>query len=1359
MTGDGSSALLEGAIIVLERKGANVFITGWFRPGPDATTGAAELHIGPPDEAPTVWPLRRQRSLSNDPTAQGFQVMMPVPGEWSALLVSIVHEGATLCLTPKPRVPIAFRRRGGLDEPGRMGISGWVFDTSDAQPVLLVNDRLPIPLALNRARPDLPFDLGEEQRNLGFHLTLEELGEAIRAQDPTASLMDGASHGVTLLLGGLEQHHRTFSHLRRLGGALERTKLPFAEGWASEAEPGTGPVTIDVLLEGTRWLTIPAQSPRPDLLVNGIGRSQRGGAFRLPLPQRNPGGSEAPQMALQPAHGRGLLPGAAPAIGMQHWRVDRSGILDTPAALRPAAVTVIIPIHNAADDLARCIEAVLRHTTGPTSLLLIDDASTDPGIGKLLALYAGRAGIQVLRNDARLGFAATCNRGIRASGGDDVVLLNSDTVVGPNWLGGLRLAAAGTAQVGSVTPLSNNAGAFSVPELHAENRFPPWFSPEDMARLARQASLALWPEVPTGNGFCLYIRRACLAAVGLLDAKSFPRGYGEENDFCLRAQRAGFIHLLDDRTLVWHRRGASFAAEREALLEQGKAVIEARYPEYQHMTRVFADGPALLALRWRVRRAVEASQRAGRLPRPRILFVISTEAGGTPLTNGDLMGALSDRYEPWLLRCEAGKMQLGPMGEAPLESHVLDMPISPATHRSLEYDRRVADLLIRHGIELVHIRHIAWHGLGLPEICRRLGIPVVFSFHDFYTACPTVKLLDAEGRFCGGQCTKGAADCTAELWRPGEMPPLRGRFVHRWRAMMADALAVCDAFVTTSNAARETLLQTFPFLESKDLWLIPHGRDFPRLERLAVAPLPDEPLRVLVPGHIFAAKGSALVIALAQLDAGREVEFHIIGDVDDQLRQPRPGIVLHGPYLRDSFAEKVRTIRPHLGAVFSIWPETWCHTLTECWAAGLPVLTLDLGAQAERIRATGAGWILPLDEAPEEILAWLMRLKRDPEELREHIGQVQNWQCADGRHQDSLAMAATYDELYQEVLDRCRSFATSDSRENVPVLLELRGRSSSLGGPPPMQPGMAIVRRPVRADFPFARTVPRQGSRPAAGRPSADLVLLGPAALEAQDLPRLIMDCHEACLPLLVYVDGILAEALAAPAGAEARAALARDEVTLVATRPVIAKSLQAMGLSVRPNIVWRDPRAWQAPLPLEPALPPGCLAACRVLVLDAGGGASTPMGALLEELSILGVTELWPWREEGESQAGQLPPGTDSVTLFRQLARDCDFAVLTRFACDLAADPLVLAAIGEGLPVLVRRDLVPKDEPPPPGVTFVPTDADACARVMAEFAAEPVRRRVLGRAGVRHFLHEPRRDAWLAGWQQLIRTAIGESS
>src|SRR3546814_6187214 len=79
-------------------------------------------------------------------------------------------------------------------------------------------------------------------------------------------------------------------------------------------------------------------------------------------------------------------------------------------------------------------------------------------------------------------------------------------------------------------------------------------------------------------------------------------------------------------------------------------------------------------------------------------------------------------------------------------SYQLSDPITFATHVSREYDDIAKSILVRWGTELLHVRHMAWHSLNLIDLAGGIGIPVVCSFHDYYSICPTVNLIDDRGR-------------------------------------------------------------------------------------------------------------------------------------------------------------------------------------------------------------------------------------------------------------------------------------------------------------------------------------------------------------------------------------------------------------------------------------------------------------------------------------------------------------------------------------------------------------------------------------------------------------------------------------
>ena len=259
---------------------------------------------------------------------------------------------------------------------------------------------------------------------------------------------------------------------------------------------------------------------------------------------------------------------------------------------------VVVPVFNAAAELGDCLASLRRNLDASDRVRLIDDASTDPAVAGLLDAFAEQAPCRVLieRNPENLGFIHTVNRGMAASAGD-VVLLNSDTVVTAGWLERLARAAASAPRVATVTPFSNHAEICSIPEFCKVNPAPA--DPEAMAR--RVAAIApSYPELPTAVGFCMLITRAALDQLGDFDAASFGRGYGEENDFCLRASGHGFRHLLCDDAYVLHRGGASFApiGERPNGVALGRLL--ARYPGYNALIADFIARDPLAPIRARI---------------------------------------------------------------------------------------------------------------------------------------------------------------------------------------------------------------------------------------------------------------------------------------------------------------------------------------------------------------------------------------------------------------------------------------------------------------------------------------------------------------------------------------------------------------------------------------------------------------------------------------------------------------------------------------------------------------------------------------------------------------------------------------
>jgi len=237
---------------------------------------------------------------------------------------------------------------------------------------------------------------------------------------------------------------------------------------------------------------------------------------------------------------------------------------------------IVVPVFNAPDATRRCLRAVARTVSRQTRVVVIDDASTDPAISAVLdELPAHWVRVD---NEENLGFVASANLGMVLTSPADVVLLNSDTCPTKGWLEALCRCARSDASIASITPLTNHGEIASIPRFCQANPWPE--EPERWAEACRAAGPPDYPEVPTGVGFCLFLRRRCLDHIGMFDELLFGRGYGEENDWCQRAIKAGWRHVLCDDAFVAHQGGASFGPL--GLRPGGQAMerLITRHPDY-----------------------------------------------------------------------------------------------------------------------------------------------------------------------------------------------------------------------------------------------------------------------------------------------------------------------------------------------------------------------------------------------------------------------------------------------------------------------------------------------------------------------------------------------------------------------------------------------------------------------------------------------------------------------------------------------------------------------------------------------------------------------------------------------------------
>jgi len=247
-------------------------------------------------------------------------------------------------------------------------------------------------------------------------------------------------------------------------------------------------------------------------------------------------------------------------------------------------VDIIICVHDALEDVQRCLNSLLERTTQPYHLILVDDGSSE-STASFLHEYADSHQALLLRSEIATGYTTAANRGMRVSSAEFLVLLNSDTILTPEWLDRLVTCIQSDQRVGIVGPLSNTASWQSVPKIEeggdwASNPLPVGLSPDRMAQLIASNSARLYVQMPLLNGFCLMIRRKLLDEIGLFDEVNFGHGYGEEDDLVLRARNSGWKLNLADDVYIYHAQSKSYSSDqRHTLSERAGKILRNKYGE------------------------------------------------------------------------------------------------------------------------------------------------------------------------------------------------------------------------------------------------------------------------------------------------------------------------------------------------------------------------------------------------------------------------------------------------------------------------------------------------------------------------------------------------------------------------------------------------------------------------------------------------------------------------------------------------------------------------------------------------------------------------------------------------------------
>ena len=257
-------------------------------------------------------------------------------------------------------------------------------------------------------------------------------------------------------------------------------------------------------------------------------------------------------------------------------------------------VSIIVPVYGDWQSLRQNIIA-LKKSIGrwsPHKVIYVNDCGPEADVleRNIRRYIKGRTNFSYHRNESNLGFVKSCNNAVfhLIDQSTDVILLNSDAVVTKRFLDEMQSVMYDRDNIGAVCPRSNAATIFSVPMSPQAGRT---YSMKESYRIYRKirSKLPRYYLSPIAHGFCMMIRREVIEQYGLFD-EIYGKGYGEENDFCMRIRRKGWLCAVSNGAYAFHYKARSFTEEkRSELVRVNERVLLERYPEYPSLIREYVE--------------------------------------------------------------------------------------------------------------------------------------------------------------------------------------------------------------------------------------------------------------------------------------------------------------------------------------------------------------------------------------------------------------------------------------------------------------------------------------------------------------------------------------------------------------------------------------------------------------------------------------------------------------------------------------------------------------------------------------------------------------------------------------------------
>ncbi len=626
-------------------------------------------------------------------------------------------------------------------------------------------------------------------------------------------------------------------------------------------------------------------------------------------------------------------------------------------------IDIIVPIFNGMEFLPPLFDSLYKNTNVPFRVIVIDDHSPDPAVRPFLEdLAEQHANMRVYFNEKNIGFVKTINIASTYTQ-NHFVILNTDVEVPEAWLQRLMKPIIDNPKIASTTPFTNSGTICSFPKALVDNPIFAGLDVNAVDSVFKQVDAgSVSIEMPTGVGFCMGINWDVWKNIGSFDEDRFGKGYGEENDWCMRAISAGFLNLMVPNLFVYHKHGGSFPSqEKQKLMKENWEKLIGLHPGYPSLVQKFIAADAPKPLR---KFASLILMSASSIKKPILIVDHQIGGGANQYREKVVEDCLQSDQAVFILTYDLTwrAMKLQVLYREYSETFKVEHP---------------KDLLILGDfIQLSEIvyNNVVTYADPLSVLSVILQLKQVFKarlkvlIHDHYALCPSYTLLNYKGVFCD----LPAVDvCKVCLPRNVNRIPADENYpasILKWRRGWSDLLKEADEIVCFSKSSQD-LLQRIYSLKNEQISIQPHNfiSPFNKKPRVNL----QAPLCIGVIGTINYHKGSQMILDVAKILAVKHPQIKIVVVGNLEISNQLPNLTVVGEYKQLELPDLIEKHGINMCFFSSIIPETFSYVTSELLDLEMPVCSFNIGAPAERIGQYKFGHLISAidaETAVEEIV-------------------------------------------------------------------------------------------------------------------------------------------------------------------------------------------------------------------------------------------------------------------------------------------------------------------------------------------------------------------------------------------------------